>query len=100
MPTIWLTGSSAPCLSVYKPFYFGNDVLNEENFIAPTSTSDNSYWWQWEKLHRNILKNYPKKFPLIIKERNELEEEALLKTNISTGIFKIAIKQKLSHNEY
>ncbi|MDB5226551.1 MAG: Secernin [Bacteroidota bacterium] len=78
MPTVWLTGSSAPCLSVYKPFYFGNDVLNEENFISPTSTFDNSYWWQWEELHRNILKNYPEKFPLIISDRNELEEEALL----------------------
>lgn len=56
--TIWVTGTSAPCLSVYKPFYFGNDILHEKNFVKPGATYDNSYWWQWEKLHRTVLKNY------------------------------------------
>lgn len=71
--TVWLTGSSAPCLSFFKPFYFGTDVLNEENFIKPISTFDNSYWWQWEKLHRAILKNYPASIEFIKYKQQELE---------------------------
>ncbi|MFN8296608.1 MAG: C69 family dipeptidase [Chitinophagales bacterium] len=71
--TVWLTGTSAPCLSFFKPFYFGNDLLNAENFIAPTSTLDNSYWWQWEKLHRAVLKNYTDAIPFIKFKQQELE---------------------------
>lgn len=71
--TVWLTGTSAPCLSFFKPFYFGNNLLNGENFIAPTSTPDNSYWWQWEKLHRAVLKNYTDAIPFIKFKQQELE---------------------------
>jgi dipeptidase len=56
--TVWLTGSAAPCLSIFKPFYFGTNVLNEENFIQAGGRKDASYWWQWEELHRKALMNY------------------------------------------
>jgi dipeptidase len=72
--TVWLTGTSAPCLSFFKPFYFGNDILKEENFIVPIATFDNSYWWQWEKLHRAVLKNYTDAIPFIQFKQQELEQ--------------------------
>jgi len=72
--TIWLTGTSAPCLSLFKPFYFRNDILKEENFIVPTSTFNKSYWWQWEKLHRAVLKNYTDAIPFIQFKQQELEQ--------------------------
>jgi len=56
--TVWLTGSAAPCLSIFKPFYFGTTILNEENFIPCSAQKDASYWWQWEELHRKALTNY------------------------------------------
>jgi dipeptidase len=56
--TVWLTGSAAPCLSIFKPFYFGTTTLNEENFIPCSAQKDASYWWQWEELHRKALMNY------------------------------------------
>ena len=38
MPTVWITGSSTPCLSIYKPVYFNNIVaplfLEEEKSLA------------------------------------------------------------------
>lgn len=72
--TVWLTGTSAPCLSLFKPFYFGNDTLLEENFIPPTATIDNSYWWQWEKLHRSIVKDYATAIPFVQFKQQELEK--------------------------
>ena len=62
--TVWLTGSSAPCISIFKPFYFDSDVLDEANFISATSKFDNSYWWRWEEFHRKMLSHYKKWMPL------------------------------------
>ena len=92
-PTIWMTGSSSPCLSLYKPFYLGDILLNEENFIAPSAVMDHSYWWQWEKFNRGILKNYTERKKLFQDERNVIEqkwieqENALRKNNASKGSF-------------
>lgn len=72
--TVWMTGTSAPCLSLYKPFYFGNDILEESNFASPTATYGKSYWWEWEKLHRNILKNYAESISFIQYKQQELEK--------------------------
>lgn len=71
--TVWLTGTSAPCLSLFKPFYFGNDVLEETNFISPTTTHDDSYWWQWEQLHRNMLSHYSEGIADIRRAQDRLE---------------------------
>ena len=71
--TVWLTGTSASCLSLYKPFYFGNDILNENNLVKPTAITDESYWWKWEKLHRSVLKNYQENIAFIKFKQQELE---------------------------
>ena len=72
--SVWLTGTSAPCISFFKPFYFGNDILEETQFIKPTAIADESYWWKWEKLHRNILKNYAENIAFIQFKQKELEK--------------------------
>lgn len=54
--TIWLTGTSMPCLSIYIPFFLGTDTLEE--FQVPTDKPDDSLWWQAEKLHQWICKDY------------------------------------------
>ncbi len=71
--TVWLTGTSASCVSLYKPFYFGNDILDEINFIKPSAFADESYWWKWEKLHRFVLKNYQENISFIKFKQQELE---------------------------
>jgi dipeptidase len=48
--TVWLTGTSAPCLSVFKPVVVDGQFL--EDFTQPTAQADASFWWQAERLFR------------------------------------------------
>ncbi|MGI6667751.1 MAG: peptidase U34 [Bacillota bacterium] len=48
--TVWATGASTPCLSAFKPVFFGSGT--------PVSASDEegrAYWLERERLHRAVL---------------------------------------------
>ncbi len=85
--TIWLTGTSHPCLSIYIPFYFGTSVLKD--FKQPTATPDDSLWWNAEQFHRWINKDYQKRKSLINEERVALQkkfidtETSLMKSGVT-----------------
>jgi len=76
----WLTGTSAPCLSIFKPFFFENPVALKE-LKMPSLTSDDSLWWKHEKLHRLALLDYINRAPIIITENTKLEQRLLKKVN-------------------
>jgi dipeptidase len=85
--SIWLTGTSHPCLSIYIPFYFGTKVLKD--FTQPSAQQDESLWWRAEKLHRWINKDYQKRKQLINGERLALQkkfietEASLMKSGVT-----------------
>jgi len=86
--TIWLTGTAHPCLSIYSPFFFGTNVLKD--FKQPGTHPNDSLWWQAEKLHRWISKDYQKRKSIINHERTQLqlefiEKEASLLNNNPTA---------------
>jgi dipeptidase len=54
--TIWLTGTSMPCISVFVPFFFGTKVL--DSFFQPSARPDESLWWQAEKVHQWVCRDY------------------------------------------
>ncbi len=54
--TVWLTGTSMPCISVFIPFFFGTDTLKD--FQQPGESSDSSLWWEAEKVHQWICQDY------------------------------------------
>jgi dipeptidase len=78
--SIWLTGTAHPCLSIYVPFYFGTNVLND--FKQPSDKPDGSLWWRAEKLHQWISKDYQKRRALIIQERTKLQEQFIEKESL------------------
>lgn len=78
-PTIWLTGTAAPCLSFFKPFYFGTETLNEIAFIKPSARFDTSYWWQWERFHRDCLRQYPSIRVVLKQFQSEFEDKWIVK---------------------
>lgn len=70
--TFWLTGTSAPCLSLFKPFYMDGEFpdLGPE----PTGQYDPaSLWWQGERLHRATLEDYPTRARTFVASRDALE---------------------------
>lgn len=73
--TVWLTGTSHPCLSLYKPFYFGTNIL--ESLSKPTAKYDSSLWWTAELIHRKLLEKYSELKKEFQKEIKELQNELI-----------------------
>lgn len=70
----FLTGTSAPCTSLFKPVYLGMDL--PDIGPEPTGTYDEeSLWWRHEVLHRATLRDYPARMVLYAAERDQLERE-------------------------
>ncbi len=77
----WLTGTSAPCLSIFKPFFFENPEALK-NIKVPSLKNDNkSLWWRHEILHREAILDYQKRAPIIVKNSQELEQELINEVN-------------------
>ncbi len=75
--THWITGTAAPCTSVFKPFYFEAKKLPDVG-PEPTGRFDKSIlWWRHEALHREVIKDYPRRIRAFKDERDELEADFL-----------------------
>ncbi len=75
--TFWLSGTSNSCISVYKPFFMGGESLLQSNFAYPSESLDNSFWWQAEKFHRQVMNNYNKSKAIFNKERLALQQNLI-----------------------
>jgi len=73
-PLIFATGTSAPCTSIFKPFWI--DAASSLGLgPAPTSQADSSLYWTHEKLHRATLLNYPERIKAYAADRDALEKK-------------------------
>ncbi|MCP5494383.1 MAG: C69 family dipeptidase [Leptospiraceae bacterium] len=75
--TFWFTGTAAPCLSLFKPFFIPGNNIKQGEFLTPGEKPDDSLWWKHERLHRHALNNYAEISKVFLSQRNELEEEFL-----------------------
>lgn len=74
--THWLTGTSAPCTSVFKPVWIDSGLPDLGS--APTEAYDEAtLWWRHENLHREVLRDYATRIKTIEAERNNLETKFL-----------------------
>jgi len=72
--THFLTGTAAPCTSVFKPVWTGVDL--PDIGPEPTSTYDGAtLWWRHESLHRATLLDFPARLSLYAGQRDDLERE-------------------------
>jgi len=68
----WVTASSAPCLSVFKPIVLGAPFPRGD--YAPTDKFHRrARWWKHELWHRAALCNYEEAALAIAAQRDELE---------------------------
>jgi dipeptidase len=79
-PTHFVTGTAAPCTSLFKPIWHDIDV--PDIGPEPSGTYDDAtLFWRHEQLHRATLADYAQRMPLYEAERDALEarwvEEAL-----------------------
>lgn len=68
----WVTATSAPCTSLFKPVLFAAGAPP----VGPGPTDhydDQSLWWRHERLHRALLADHAAGMALIAAERDALE---------------------------
>ena len=71
--TYFVTGTSAPCTSIFKPVRPGDNALPPIG-PAPTGIYDRqSLWWQHEILHRSVLLDHFNRLECYRSARDELE---------------------------
>lgn len=73
-PRVWMTGTSSPCLSVFKPVAVDRDVAGVRG--AAAETPDDGLWWVHERYHRSVLGHYGERARTGAAVRAELEARA------------------------
>ena len=75
-PRVWATGTSSPCLSVFKRVPLATGSILDAG-PPPGETSDHdSLWWRHERLHRAVLQNWRARAPEVIAQARALEDAA------------------------
>ena len=71
-PTVWMTGTSATDLSIFKPLFFGVEM--PDMGPAPGGTyTEGALWWTHERLHRRAMADYAALKPEIRADFDALE---------------------------
>lgn len=82
---VWLTGTSAPCTSVFKPVWFDGGL---PEMPEPGREYDaGTMWWRHEVLHRETLRNYSGRLPVYAADRDALEAQFLAADPDDRGAF-------------
>jgi secernin len=76
-PIHWVTGTSAPCTSVFKPMRVEERLVVDPEPM-PSNVDDPAYrWWRHERLHRRVLRDHPASLARFVDERDRLERSWL-----------------------
>jgi secernin len=72
--TFWATATAAPCTSIFKPVWIdsglpGNTIVPEGKF------NESCLWWQHEKVHREIIRDYAARIMAIKDQQQWLESK-------------------------
>ncbi len=74
-PEVWVTCTSTPCLSFFKPISFGTTDLD---FLGTASAYfDSSFWWTVERFHRLANHNYKLALEYVEEEMRPHFEKAM-----------------------
>ena len=74
--THFVTGTAAPCLSIFKPVWLGTE-LNLFGPVPDGNYDEATLFWRHEALHRATLRDYMALAPLYQPERDTLEQRII-----------------------
>jgi secernin len=82
--THWLTGTAAPCTSLFKPVWLDSGL--PDTGPVPRGTYDHAtLWWRHEALHRQVIRDYAARISIFQQERDQLEKSFIRNTQQVTG---------------
>jgi len=73
--THFVTGTAAPCTSVFKPVWLGMDLSALFGPVPDGSYDEATLFWRHEALHRATLRDYASLAPLYRAQRDALEQQ-------------------------
>lgn len=73
--TYWATGTSSPCLSVFKPLWFDKQMNIPSGPAPAESNNESSLWRRHEILHRSVILDYRERSGVFMNERDRLQQE-------------------------
>ncbi|HEY9076929.1 MAG TPA: C69 family dipeptidase [Anaerolineaceae bacterium] len=84
LQTHWVTGTSAPCLSIFKPVWLDTGIPDMGPQLTGTFNPE-SLWWQHEILHRYVIGNYQARSRAVRQVYNDLQNQYLTEWEASTA---------------
>lgn len=72
-PLVFATGTAAPCTGIFKPVWV--DAPLDLGPIPGGMYEPSSLFWHHERLHREVIRNYPGRLKVYQAERRALEED-------------------------
>ncbi|TGN10430.1 carcinine hydrolase/isopenicillin-N N-acyltransferase family protein [Leptospira ilyithenensis] len=78
---IWYTGTSTPCLSVFKPFFFGTTTIIDPGPLNPKTPNDISLWVEHEQIARRANFDYQTVRAIVVPETKPMESQLIAYTN-------------------
>ncbi|MHB8088986.1 MAG: C69 family dipeptidase, partial [Anaerolineaceae bacterium] len=76
----WVTGTSAPCTSLFKPVWLDCNLPEHGNSPHGKYEEDTLYW-RHESIHRAILEDYAARLSLINSDQALFEEQMMLEVS-------------------
>jgi len=73
---VWATGTSSPCLSVFKPAPFDPELLPPRP-VAESRFDARELWWAHERLHRACLAAYHPRRVAFAEDRERFQDDCL-----------------------
>ena len=96
--THFITGTAAPCTSLFKPIWVDTPMVLDK-LPAGEAFDSKSLFWEHEMLHRLVLKDYQKSMQFITPRRDKLEA-ALLKQALSARKSDLTERQSVARQAF
>ena len=96
--THFVTGTAAPCTSLFKPIWVDTPMV-QDKLPAGEAFDSKSLFWEHEMLHRLVLKDYQKSMQFITPRRDKLEA-ALLKQALSARKSDLTERQSVARQAF